>query len=960
VTTSSLKFDATAGATYYVAVDGFGGASGTVQLALDLLGVQPRPANDDFASPELLSGAPVARTNLNIGATRELNEPVHAGAPGGASVWYSWTAPASGLATVSTYGSSFDTVLAVYTGGTLGALELEAENDDDPNGGTTSLTVFTATAGVTYRFAVDGYNAVTGTIRLELTLTAAAAVPANDLLENATALSGTAVNVNGTNLGATKSGGEPDHAASPGGQSVWWKWTAGLAGAVVLTTSGSSFDTVLAVYTGSAVEALTLVAENDDETVNSRASRVVFEALPGETYQIAVDGYQDSQGTTAAGTIQLHLSFSATPPPPPNDLFADRTVLTGAAPVVTGTTEGGTVETSEPIHANNYGGRSVWWTWTAPVSGVYAISTAGSDFDTLLAVYTGSTIAQLTLVAANDEDGGATGHTSRVVFEAVAGTPYQIAVDGYRDGLDNVASGNVALKIIPLGGPTDLYFTQFETSEGYPAEGATLAGHKGWQSSGSGGNKLVSGFITGKGQQAYVGYNPPAPEDFGLIVWQPLDFAPATNQVVKFSTLMRIVNSGNGQYDNFRWSFYSRDSDRLFSLEFDNYYGQVNVILDDGAPAFSTEVYFDNDTVYELEVLMDYAHNAWSATLNGVLLATSLPISTLGAPNGLGDVDAVWAVAGAEAGDNYMLFDDYRIQTIAALTAPKVTGQPVSQSVNAGGGPVSFTVSATGSAPLAYQWYRNGSAVTNATNATLTLGNIPTNYAGSYAAVVTNLAGADTSLTAILTVNVVIPPPANNNFASPVVLAGVSNEVAGSNVGANKESGEPNHAGKAGGKSVWWRWTAPASGFVTVSTLGSDFDTLLGVYTGSAVGALTTVASNDDGQSRVRGSLLTFNAVSGTTYQIAVDGFNGDDGTIRLSVKPTTTPILGLPSVSPTSGLQLMFTGEPAVTYIIQASSDLKVWTSLTNEFTASGVFQYSDPQATNFTLRFYRAFQEP
>ena len=54
--------------------------------------------------------------------------------------------------------------------------------------------------------------------------------------------------------------------------------------------------------------------------------------------------------------------------------------------------------------------------------------------------------------------------------------------------------------------------------------------------------------------------------------------------------------------------------------------------------------------------------------------------------------------------------------------------------------------------------------------------------------------------------------PANNNFANAITITGSSNTVSGSNVGATKESGEPNHDGFAGGKSVWWKWTAPSNG----------------------------------------------------------------------------------------------------------------------------------------------------
>src|SRR5437773_5978573 len=97
--------------------------------------------------------------------------------------------------------------------------------------------------------------------------------------------------------------------------------------------------------------------------------------------------------------------------------------------------------------------------------------------------------------------------------------------------------------------------------------------------------------------------------------------------------------------------------------------------------------------------------------------------------------------------------------------------------------------------------------------------------------------------------------PVNDYFANRIALgSGSSITTSGSNVGAAKESGEPTIAGRIGGKSVWWSWTAPSAGTVTIKTTGSSFDTLLGVYTGSSVSALTTVASNDDDPS---GGMLT-------------------------------------------------------------------------------------------------------
>jgi len=130
------------------------------------------------------------------------------------------------------------------------------------------------------------------------------------------------------------------------------------------------------------------------------------------------------------------------------------------------------------------------------------------------------------------------------------------------------------------------------------------------------------------------------------------------------------------------------------------------------------------------------------------------------------------------------------------------------------------------------------------------------------------------------------PPgiPANNNFAAAVTInfSGTSTTVTGFNTNAYKEVGEPNHAGNSGGRSVWWKWTAPGPGSVSITTAGSVFDTTLGIYTGTTVAGLTAAATDttlDDVQPGVvQSSVGTFTAIGGTTYSIAVDGFNNSDG----------------------------------------------------------------------------------
>ena len=72
-----------------------------------------------------------------------------------------------------------------------------------------------------------------------------------------------------------------------------------------------------------------------------------------------------------------------------------------------------------------------------------ALVDAIHDFDTTLAVYVGSGVSSLTLMASNDDDRAGGTLTSAVTFTAVAGTTYRIAVDGY-----NAAAGTIVLNII--------------------------------------------------------------------------------------------------------------------------------------------------------------------------------------------------------------------------------------------------------------------------------------------------------------------------------------------------------------------------------------------------------------------------------------------------------------------------------------------------------------------------------
>lgn len=161
-----------------------------------------------------------------------------------------------------------------------------------------------------------------------------------------------------------------------------------------------------------------------------------------------------------------------------------------------------------------------------------------------------------------------------------------------------------------------------------------------------------------------------------------------------------------------------------------------------------------------------------------------------------------------------------------------------------------------------------------------------------------------------VTPTTIVTTAGSDSFLSAGTLSGTSGQVTGNNAAATKETGEPNHAGTVGGKSIWWKWTAPTSGTLDIGTCDSSFDTVLGIYQGSAVNALTTIASNDDGCAPQ--SSLTIPVTAGNLYWIAVDGWGGQSGSIVLtwSLASSKTPSTLTPSpmaLNGTSGPDMVF-----------------------------------------------------
>ncbi|HET6999550.1 MAG TPA: hypothetical protein VFI03_13300 [Solirubrobacterales bacterium] len=278
-----------------------------VCAAMALLGVQAAtavaaPANDNFANATKISGSLLREgaPGSNKLGTKETGEPNHAGDPGGASVWYHWTPTQNVVAAFTTCGG-FDTVIAVYTGTAVNALTEVGSNDDTPAGGgpgcgaPRSEVRIPVSAGVKYMIAVDGKGGATGTVLMRIYQP-----PGNDDFADAEALpiSGSP-KFTPSNWLAMKEAGEPEHAGDPGGASVWYRWTPTESGPVVLDICGgaSGPDTVMAVYTGTELGALTEIASNDNGAGEcAPQSEVGFEAVALTKYMIAVDGVGGDEG----------------------------------------------------------------------------------------------------------------------------------------------------------------------------------------------------------------------------------------------------------------------------------------------------------------------------------------------------------------------------------------------------------------------------------------------------------------------------------------------------------------------------------------------------------------------------------------------------------------------------------------------------------------------------------------
>jgi len=240
---------------------------------------------------------------------------------------------------------------------------------------------------------------------------------------------------------------------------------------------------------------------------------------------------------------------------------------------------------------------------------------------------------------------------------------------------------------------------------------------------------------------------------------------------------------------------------------------------------------------------------------------------------------------------------------------PSITTNPLSQTVSVGAN-VTFSVNVSGTAPLSYQWQRNGANLTGETNSTLTLRTVASSQAGSYAVVVSNAAGSVPSLPATLTVNPVgVAPSITTQPKGQTVSAGSSVTFSVSATGT---------------APLNYQWQKNG-----VNIVGATNSILaLNAVTSDQAGNYTVIVSNAASSVPSQAAVLSVTARSSRFQSIRMLG----DGSAELTLEVET-----------------------GRSYSIDASTDLKNWSELGGFLSTDTVRKELDTSAKASVRRYYR-----
>jgi uncharacterized delta-60 repeat protein len=249
------------------------------------------------------------------------------------------------------------------------------------------------------------------------------------------------------------------------------------------------------------------------------------------------------------------------------------------------------------------------------------------------------------------------------------------------------------------------------------------------------------------------------------------------------------------------------------------------------------------------------------------------------------------------------------VATLTVLVPATVSTPPRNLTVNQGDNG-DFSVTASGTAPIIYQWYFNGSALPDATNSLLHLSNVQSAQAGNYSVSVANVAGSETSTDAILTV--IIPPAITGQPQDRSVIAGQTVTL---------------NVAVAGSGPLTYQWSL-------------DGSPLAGATNSALV--LAPAQTSDSGH-----YCVTVTNTAGMAVSAAA----------AVSVAAPVTLSNSSSSLSP-NGFTFQFSAPPGTTYVIEACTNFQDWAPIaTNVVDAalSGPVVFTDTNSSAYASRFYR-----
>lgn len=207
------------------------------------------------------------------------------------SVWYQWTPVTSGNHYVIALDEENKPLHVRLTTGSLGALSDLGVDEELRRDG-----VEVSVASVYHLCVDDEKGSSTGNFRLFIgrNLSFDQFAGRQSISKNSAGIAGWRY---GNSLGMTREL-EPD--LSNLGHTAWFEYYADSTTPLFINTFGSSYDTILHVYTGDTLATLSLVASNDDfDSGNNRNSALSFTPVTGTSYKIRVAGFGDQAGIFA-------------------------------------------------------------------------------------------------------------------------------------------------------------------------------------------------------------------------------------------------------------------------------------------------------------------------------------------------------------------------------------------------------------------------------------------------------------------------------------------------------------------------------------------------------------------------------------------------------------------------------------------------------------------------------------